>query len=318
METGTAPAPGPRFTLVDTASAPPRERFDLWCSLFPFTDMAPLRRTPYQSSAMLYADQDGSMLARIHMDATLSDFPEARSDQIMFNLFLGGRSLVRHGGHEDVVDAGSGFNLMDCRMPMRTIAQQHESIHLLLPRAQVVPLLGQLPAGDGRALRHLPQTPLGQILQSHLITITDHAMALDAEAAAHAMASVKQLALACLAQFSSNDDTPDTDTALFDGACRYIEARLDDPVLSVERIAQALECSRSRLYRIFAAHGLTIASHARSLRLARGRHLLRTTRMNTGDVAQHCGYGDLPAFSKAFRREYGLSPGEWRNEAARD
>ena len=40
--------------------------------------------------------------------------------------------------------------------------------------------------------------------------------------------------------------------------------------------------------------------------------------MNTGDVAQHCGYGDLPAFSKAFRREYGLSPGEWRNEAARD
>lgn len=64
--------------------------------------------------------------------------------------------------------------------------------------------------------------------------------------------------------------------------------------------------------------GCIIAVLALLTRLARGRHLLRTTRMNTGDVAQHCGYGDLPAFSKAFRRKYGLSPGEWRNEAARD
>jgi hypothetical protein len=63
----------------------------------------------------------------------------------MLNLFLQGRSVVQHNGCEDLVDAGCGFTLMDCAMPMRTVADPHESIHLLLPRSRVVPLLGPRP-----------------------------------------------------------------------------------------------------------------------------------------------------------------------------
>lgn len=315
MANDTAAVSAGRFIAFDTRDAPVKERFDLWCSLFPFTDMAPLRRAPYQSSALLCASDDGAMLARIKMDATLSLFPEDRSDQIMLNLFLGGRSHVRHGAYEDVVDNDSGFNLMDCRMPMRTHARMHESIHLLLPRAQVVQVLGAKPAGDGRALRDLPDTPLSEILKAHLLAITAQGTALDTTAAAHAMTSVNTLALAYLAQCAPKqavDALPDLDVVQFDTACRCIEAQLDDPQLSAGSLARTLGCSRTRLYQLFADRGLSVAAHVRELRLSRSRSLLRDPAPSIGDVALFCGYSDLPAYSKAFKRRFGMTPSEWR------
>ena len=303
-----------RFVAVDTASTAPHERFELWSSLFPFTDMTPLRRAPYQSSAKFYADGNGGLLARIRMDATLSNFPEGRSDQIMLSLFLDGRSQGLHRGHEDIVDASSGFHLMDCKMPMRTVAQQHESIHLLLPRTKVCPLLGKHPAGDGRALRHLPGTPMGEILKAHLLATTQHCMALEPDAAKQAMASVNALALAYLAQFQSDGKIRQSDALLFDAACRYIQAHLDELRLTVETIAAALSCSRTRLYRVFAERGLSVAGHLRDQRLSHSRQLLRQSPMRIGDIALYCGYGDLPAYSKAFKRRFGMSPSECRSE----
>ena len=277
--------------------------------------MSPLRRAPYQSSALLYAAADGSMLARIHMDATLSVFPEDRSDQIMLNLFLDGCSRVRHGAHEDFVDVASGFNLMDCTMPMQTIARQHESIHLLLPRAQVTQVLGRQPIEGRRALRHLPATPLGEILKAHLLAITQRGEALDAPSAAQAMASVTALAMAYLAQLNptpARAKLPDPDGLLFDAACRCIEARLGDSQLTADHVARTLGCSRTRLYQLFADRGLSVAAHVRELRLSRSHLLLRDVALDIGDVAQFCGYGDLPAFSKAFKRRFGITPSEWR------
>ena len=316
MPDQTAGATGARFVAFDTRDAPEKERFDLWCSLFPFTDMRPLRRAPYQSSALLCAGDDGTMLARIHMDATLSLFPEDRSDQIMLNLFVGGRSKVTHGTHEDIVDAGTGFNLMDCTLPMRTHARMHESIHLLLPRARVAQVLGKQPTGDGRALRHLPATPLGEILKAHLLTVTQQGMGLDVAATAHAMASVNALAMAYLAQFQpaqAANDQPDQHALLFDAACRCIEARLDDPGLTADGVARMLGCSRTRLYAAFAEHDLSVAAHIREQRLSRSRALLRDPKASICDAAHHCGYGDLPAYSKAFKRRFGMTPSEWRN-----
>lgn len=317
MAHNTETASTGRFIAVDTRAAPVKERFDLWCSLFPFTDMQPLRSAPYQSRALLCAATDGSMLARIHMDATLSLFPEERSDQIMLNLFLGGHSQVRHGKYEDVVDAGSGFNLMDCKMPMRTHAQMHESIHLLLPRAQVARVLGAKPAGEGRALRDLPDTPLGDILKAHLLAVTQQGLALDAASAACAMTSVNALAMAYLEQCHPTQAAKgmaDHDAWLFEAACRCIETRLDDPRLTADSVARTLGCSRTRLYEVFAARGLSVATHVRDLRLSRSRALLRDAALGIGDVALYCGYSDLPAYSKAFKRRFGMTPSAWRNE----
>ena len=105
---------------------------------------------------------------------------------------------------------------------------------------------------------------------------------------------------------------PDADARLFAAACAHIDAQLGDPQLTVEAVAQALHCSRTRLYQVFAERKLSVAGYARDQRLARSRVLLGDARLGIGEIALHCGYGDLPAFSKAFKRRFGMAPGEWR------
>jgi AraC-like DNA-binding protein len=40
--------------------------------------------------------------------------------------------------------------------------------------------------------------------------------------------------------------------------------------------------------------------------------LLRDPALDIGDVSLRCGYADLSAFGKAFRRRFGISPRDWR------
>jgi len=110
----------------------------------------------------------------------------------------------------------------------------------------------------------------------------------------------------------------DADARLFAAACRHIDAHLGDPLLTAESLAQALHCSRTRLYQVFAERRLSVARYARGQRLERSRMLLRDLRLGIGEIALHCGYGDLPAFSKAFKRRFGMAPGEWRAAHAVD
>ena len=58
-----------------------------------------------------------------------------------------------------------------------------------------------------------------------------------------------------------------------------------------------------------------MAAHLRELRLLRSRALLRDAKLSISEVAVHSGYGDLPAYSKAFKRRFDMAPSEWRNDA---
>ncbi|QNN46503.1 helix-turn-helix domain-containing protein [Thermomonas brevis] len=306
----------PRFMAFDTDGAPAHERFEQWRSLFPqVVDISPVERSrPYRANAIVYLAEDGTGMARIRTAPTLTHFAEGSSDHFMLGLIADGHSQVRQGrGGEETADAATGFNLMDCSRQMRTLSRSgQDSVHLFLPRARVMQLLGPDPTGARGALRHLPDTPMGQILKANLSALTRYGTALDARASAQAMEATITLALAYLAQFGAAEETPDLDALLFDAACRYIEAQLDDPRLTAESVARALRCSRTRLYRVFAERDLSVAGYARDLRLARSRTLLLDARWSIGEIALHCGYGDLPAFSKAFKRRFGMAPGEWR------
>lgn len=320
-ETANSTLWGPRFTRFDTASAPLREGFDYWCSLFSPLRMQPLQRSaPYRSTALACTGDDGAVFSWMRADPTASQFGTGGDERVMLSLILGGGAQVRHGdGHEDAMLPGSGLSLLDCARPARTVSHGgHESLHLSLPRARVVELLGPSPAGDGAAFRHLPDTPLGQILKANLAALAQYGAALDAASAAHAMDAVSGLAMGCLAQLRPDpwqQDAPSVDRYLFDAACRYMQAHLHEQSLTAEHMAGALRCSRAQLYRLFAQHGLSVSTHLRELRLLRSRALLRDAMLSIGEVALHCGYGDLPAYSKAFKRRFGSTPSDWRHAA---
>lgn len=246
-------------------------------------------------------------------DGGAADPAEGRGDRVTLVLLLGNRSAGRRESQGAAGDAGSGFYLLDCERPQAVIPL-HDSMRVLLPRENVMRLLGDNPAGDG-GCRHLPATPMGEVLRAHLVALAQYDPPLAASAARFCANATVNMALAFLAQFETTEPAPDSDALLFDEACRHIDAYLHDPHLTASGVAQALGCSRTRLYRVFAGREWSVAAYARDQRLRRSRRLLRDTRMSIGEVALRCGYGDLPAFGKAFKRRFDRSPGEWRRMA---
>jgi transcriptional regulator GlxA family with amidase domain len=50
-------------------------------------------------------------------------------------------------------------------------------------------------------------------------------------------------------------------------------------------------------------------------RLQLGAHLLKSTRSSVLEIAAEVGYESEPAFNRAFKREFGLPPARFRNQA---
>lgn len=257
--------------------------------------------------------EGGVSQARAGKDPMPANPAGGRGDRVMLALLFGNSSQGDGEKHGNAVAAASGFYLLDGARP-QTVVSLHDSIRLFLPREEVARLLGNDPTGGG--CRHLPTTPMGEVLKIHLVALAEHDPLLAAPAAALCTSATVSLALAFLAQSGTMEAARDTDARLFDEACRYVDAYLHDPRLTAAGMAQVLGCSRTRLYRVFAERGWSVAAYARDQRLRRSRRLLRDTRMSIGEVALRCGYGDLPAFGKAFKRRFDLSPGEWRRMVA--
>lgn len=99
------------------------------------------------------------------------------------------------------------------------------------------------------------------------------------------------------------------DAVIMARANRIICEQLSDPDLSPEKLCRALGVSRSRLYRIFEPAG-GISSYIRRQRLLHTRDNLRNgvDRRPISAIAEEWGFADASAFSRTFRREFGMTP----------
>lgn len=98
----------------------------------------------------------------------------------------------------------------------------------------------------------------------------------------------------------------------------FIRGRLGDPDLTPAAIAAAHHISRSYLYRLFQAEGLTVASYIRDQRLEHARRDLTDPRLRSlpvHAVAARWGFPRAAEFTRAFRTAYGIPPSELREQA---
>ncbi len=92
-----------------------------------------------------------------------------------------------------------------------------------------------------------------------------------------------------------------------------VESRLTDSELSVEDLAADMNLSRVQLYRkVKAISGSTPIELLRSARLSRAYQMLITTDKTVSEVAYEVGFTAPSYFTKCFKDEYGLLPGEAR------
>ena len=128
----------------------------------------------------------------------------------------------------------------------------------------------------------------------------------DDEAAAHTAES---------ADVADEKETPAAMSLFITRFKEAVEARLTDSDISVEDLAADLNLSRVQLYRkVKSITGSSPVELLRTARLNRGYQLLLTTDLTVSEIAYQVGFTAPSYFTKCFKEEYGMLPGDIRNE----
>ncbi|TAA64004.1 helix-turn-helix domain-containing protein [Shinella sp. JR1-6] len=97
----------------------------------------------------------------------------------------------------------------------------------------------------------------------------------------------------------------------------YVRANLQDFRLDPERIARACGISTRYLHELFRDTGQTVRSWIRDQRLMACREALEDPNNveTAAEIAYRWGFGDQTQFSRVFKAEFGVPPGEFRENA---
>ncbi|MBK7407439.1 MAG: helix-turn-helix domain-containing protein [Saprospirales bacterium] len=92
-----------------------------------------------------------------------------------------------------------------------------------------------------------------------------------------------------------------------------VEAHLADPTYSVDQLCQDLTMSYSQLHRkLKALTGYSANQFIRYIRLREAQRLMKENDYSIAEVAFNTGFEDPAYFSRAFKKEFGVTPTEWR------
>ena len=114
---------------------------------------------------------------------------------------------------------------------------------------------------------------------------------------------------------SSADEKPSVvaESAFLARFREVVEARMEDSEVSVDELAAEMNLSRVQLYRkIKTITGSSPVELLRTTRLKRAYQMLLTTDKSVSEVAYAVGFTAPSYFSKCFKEEYGMVPGDIR------
>ena len=93
---------------------------------------------------------------------------------------------------------------------------------------------------------------------------------------------------------------------------RYMEEHLDEP-LTISTLSRRA-CLSATIFKagFRRLYGLPVHAWLRQRRMERAAELLRSSSLSVLGVAQSVGYGSASQFTAAFRRQYGVTPAQYR------
>lgn len=233
-------------------------------------------------------------------------------DEISIDLMVSCSSaLLEHNGTLKLVPGD--LCVVDYAQPNRVVRSQHRAAAVMMPRSMVRDALGEDPAV--LAGLRLPGGGIGTVLRSHIRATLDAAPQLSSEQIQTSLEVAASLGLAVLlAAHRSEATVAPSGAGLRHAAVRLIEQCCTDPMLTPERLAQTLGCSRATLYRAFGDVGAGgVAATIWQARLEHAQRLLAQSTAPVGDIAWRSGFTDTATFIRMFRRRFGMTPGDARH-----
>lgn len=216
--------------------------------------------------------------------------------------FSGGGGFLLNGDQPYSLRFGDGNELLTLRVPVPYLAIRERALRRLT--SQVVP-------NDAAGLSVLRRYLSGLVGMRRPLTGDEvdehHEVALELlHAALHPMV------------YSERSRALMSGAAILASARWFIEQHHADPRLTVDDVAREHMVSRRHLETQFARIGTGPAAYLRRMRLRHAAQLLATSRRGqAGAIAGEVGFSDVNTFLRAFRRQYGATPDEWRRAQQR-
>ena len=99
---------------------------------------------------------------------------------------------------------------------------------------------------------------------------------------------------------------------LYQSVCNWVQDHYAGPI-SRESVAAFFNISPNHLSRLFSQQGsMSFVDYVRWVRMGKARTILQKYHLPVGEVAKRCGFPDSDYFSRLFRRQFGVTPGEYR------
>lgn len=309
----------------DPAELAPQDRFEAWRHAVN-TAFVPLDDSTADPRSF-HGDLTGLALGSLSVAGVGGDAVTVRRSRqtiaagdpgvFKFALQVQGSSLTRQDGREALLSPGD-LVIYDTRRPYdlvfggayRMFVVQIAVEHLGLSAEQARAVVAQrIPGSAG----------LGALTSSLLGSLDDQLQKGEMAPDPRAASAVLQLVQATLlSRFRPAAEVPTRDVVYLE-AVRHIDDHLGDPDLGVGAVARALHVSVRYLQGVFAQEGTTISEWIRQRRLERCRMELgdpSQAHRSISAVAARWGYPEASSFSRAFKHEYGVSPGTFRREVA--
>nr|WP_244625682.1 helix-turn-helix domain-containing protein [Methylobacterium mesophilicum] len=227
-------------------------------------------------------------------------------DDIAVVVLLQGTGYLEQGNSGGLLSAGDvAFHTLDQAFSIGS-RDTYEELRFQVPRAAFLAQIGSPQAFAGRRLR---ATALSGLFVGYLRSYMKAVAGLSQAEAGIATEGILHLLRALADAPGERPDEGLSVDAVRALALAHIERRLHDPDFGPESLPLALRVSRSRLYAAFTGDG-GVAAKIREARLDRAYRRL-VALPDGGRVASvmvSSGFTDAAAFSRAFRRRFGMAP----------
>ena len=236
-------------------------------------------------------------------------------DHYMIQIFMHGRCHA-HTPDGDLVMEPGDICIFDNARELDSTNEPFDLMALFVPRTLLAPHINNPDSRHQTCIR--ADNPYARLMRAHMFATFQTASRMTMEQGIGLVQPTVSLLAAVLNGTPCQNESGEEalQFAVMTTIKQHIDDCLDDPDLNADRISEIFGISRTRLYKLF-QNSDGIASYIRNRRLTTALGILSDPtqrRRKIIDIALTVGFASEVSFIRAFRRRYGLTPSEARND----